>query len=151
MIFYLAARYSRRLELCGYRSELEKLGHSVPERWLNGEHQVHGGEAVQAIESDGSVPVGQAVLFAEDDVEDLLASDVLVAFTESPRTPLASRGGRHVEFGIALGLRRAGVSAHRIYVVGPAENVFHALPEVEGRFANWGEFLDHLAGDRWWR
>lgn len=40
MKIYLAARYSRREELCGYRSELEARGHRVQARWLNGEHQL---------------------------------------------------------------------------------------------------------------
>jgi len=142
--FYLAARYSRREELCAYRSDLEARGHVAPARWLAGGHQVHGLEAARAVEADGPVPADQALVVATDDIEDLLASDVLVAFTEQPRTPLASRGGRHTEFGIALGLRRAGVSNRPIFVVGPIENVFHALPEVDGRFDDWAEFLAFL-------
>jgi len=146
--FYLAARYSRRGELCSYRSDLEARGHVAPARWLAGDHQVHGLEAARAVEADGPVPADQALVFATDDIEDLLASDVLVAFTEKPRTPLASRGGRHVEYGIALGLRHAGVSDRRIFVVGPIENVFHALPEVDGRFDDWAGFLAFLARPR---
>lgn len=139
--FYLAARYSRREELCAYRSDLESRGHAVPARWLAGEHQVRGLEAARAVEADGPVPADQARRFATDDIEDLLASDVLVAFTEQPRTPLGTRGGRHAEFGIALGLRHVGVSNRRIFVVGPIENVFHALPEVDGRFDDWAGFV----------
>lgn len=37
---YLAARYSRRLELCGYRAQLAEHGIEVPARWLNGSHQL---------------------------------------------------------------------------------------------------------------
>ena len=40
MRIYLASRYSRREELCRYRSELEDQGHTVQARWLNGEHQL---------------------------------------------------------------------------------------------------------------
>jgi len=141
LTFYLAARYSRREELCAYRSDLEARGHVAPARWLLGKHQVHGLEAARAVEADGPVPAEAARAFATDDIEDLLASDVLVAFTEKPRTPLASRGGRHTEYGIALGLRHVGVSDRRIFVVGPIENVFHALPEVDGRFDDWSGFL----------
>lgn len=147
LTFYLAARYSRREELCGYRADLEARGHQAPARWLLGEHQVHGVEAARAVERDGPVPADQAVSFAKDDVEDLLASDVVVSFTEPPRSN-ASRGGRHVEFGIALGLRMAaGPTAEqvrRLFVVGPLENVFHAMPEVDGYFDTWPEFLAHL-------
>ena len=141
--FYLAARYSRREELCAYKADLEARGHQVPARWLLGEHQVHGLEAARAVEGDGPVPADQAVLFAEDDMEDLLVADVVVNFTEAPRHG-ATRGGRHIEMGVALGLRRVGYGWHQIYIVGPLENVFHALPEVDGRFDTWGAFLAHL-------
>jgi hypothetical protein len=141
--FYLAARYSRREELCAYKADLEARGHRVPARWLLGEHQVHGLEAARAVENDGPVPAAQAVLFAEDDIEDLLGADVMVNFTEAPRHG-ATRGGRHVEYGVALGLRRAGYGRHQIYVVGPLENVFHALPEIDGRFDTWAAFLARL-------
>jgi hypothetical protein len=145
LIFYLAGRYSRREELCVYKADLERKGYRVPARWLKGEHQVHGVEAARLVEADGPVPVGEAVLFAEDDVEDLLASDVLINFTEEPRSG-NPRGGRHVELGIALGLRRAGNKRPTIYVIGPLENVFHALPEIDGRFDDWGGFLAFLDG-----
>ena len=62
--------------------------------------------------------------FATDDLEDVLAAEVLMAFTEEPRSG-NSRGGRHVELGIALGTGR-----HRIVIVGPRENVFCWLPQV---------------------
>lgn len=145
--FYLAARYSRREELCEYKPALEARGHLVPARWLLGEHQVHGVEAARAVQGDGPFPADQAVRFAEDDMEDLLAADVLVAFRETPRH-VATRGGRHVEFGVALGLRRAGLGRPAIFVVGPLENVFHALPEVDGRFDTWAGFLAALDAGR---
>jgi len=145
--FYLAARYGRREELCAYKADLEARGHDVPARWLLGEHQVYGTEAARAVQAGGPVPAAQAFVFAEDDMEDLLAADVVVNFTEPPRST-ASRGGRHVEFGIALGLRRAASAfddqLRRLFIVGPLENVFHALPEVDGHFDDWDGFLAHL-------
>jgi len=145
LTFYLAARYSRREELCAYKADLEARGHRVPARWLLGEHQVHGLEAARAVENDGPIPADQAVLFAQDDVEDLLSADVVVSFTTEPWSGTGStRGGRHVEFGIALGIRRSGGEARRLFIVGPLENVFHALPEVDGRFDEWASFLAHL-------
>ena len=141
--FYLAGRYSRREELCAYRDTLVARGHSAPARWLLGEHQAHGVEASRAVESKGPVPAEQARLFATDDVEDVLAADVIVSFTEPPRAS-ATRGGRHVELGIGLGLRRAGPPAHAptLVIVGPLENVFHALPDVDAAFDTWSDFLD---------
>lgn len=49
MRIYLAGRYSRRLELCGYREQLRALGHVVDAVWLNGEHQV----------DDAGEPIGE--------------------------------------------------------------------------------------------
>lgn len=150
---YLASRYSRREELCGYKDQLEERGYSIPARWLLGEHQVHGLEASKAIEDDGPIPADLAVLFASDDVEDIRASDFLIAFTEPPRTG-ATRGGRHVELGLALERRNlaqvvnasfnAGWVVPKVFIVGPLENVFCALDEIEGRFSTFDKFIDAL-------
>ncbi|MHB8318059.1 MAG: hypothetical protein ACYDEP_02335 [Acidimicrobiales bacterium] len=129
--------------MCAYKVDLEARGHQVPARWLLGEHQIHGLEAARAVENNGPVPADQAVLFAEDDIEDLLAADVVISFTTQPRSG-ATRGGRHVEFGVALGVRRSGGTIRRLFIVGPLENVFHALPEVDGVFDDWAGFLGYL-------
>jgi hypothetical protein len=51
-------------------------------------------------------------------------ADVVINFTEPPRSK-ANRGGRHVEYGIAL------AKGLRVIVVGYRENIFHWLPMVE--------------------
>lgn len=119
MKIYLASRYSRLSEMRGYRAELESAGHVVTSRWVNGNH-----------EGDN------AVRFAQEDYDDLLESDCVVSFTQSPDSS-TSRGGRHVEYGIAL------ARGKRVIVVGYRENVFHHLPEVEF-FANWEEALRNV-------
>lgn len=53
------------------------------------------------------------------------------------RAAKASRGGRHVEFGLAVGRGK------RCIVVGPRENVFHLLPTVE-HYADWAAALESL-------
>lgn len=120
MKIYLAARYSRREELCEYRELLHEIGHTVTSRWLDGEHQA----------LDNCATDEEAQRFAEDDLRDLMAADTLICFTEPSRSA-NSRGGRHVEFGVALGLMVAGRKRHRIIVVGPRENVFYCLPAIE--------------------
>jgi hypothetical protein len=139
MKIYLAARYSRREELCGYREQLQALGHDVQARWLNGGHQLsdtgipigENGEAL--VEGDGDESTNaQAGLrsaelrtkFAIDDWEDVNAAECVISFTEPPRSK-ANRGGRHVEYGIAL------ANKARVIVVGYRENIFHWLPVVE--------------------
>jgi nucleoside 2-deoxyribosyltransferase len=108
---YLAARYSRRLELVEHRAELERHGHVVTSRWLEGNHQA---------ENDQLHRGADAERFAREDLDDLHRARALVAFSEEPRTT-TSRGGRHVEFGFALAL---GLP---VLVVGPREHVFCCL------------------------
>ena len=127
MKIYLAARYSRLKELNLYAADLRDLGHTVDCRWLLGAHQAHDG-ALEIDAIQGDTPL-IARLFAEDDVSDLKAADMIVSFTEAPRSN-NSRGGRHVEFGMALALGK------KMVVVGPRENVFHTLPAVR-QFPDW--------------
>lgn len=131
MKVYLAARYSRRLELVGYRTALELYGIEVTSRWLNGSHQIADDGVPIGDDGEALVEVGDtdraAMLrqhFAQEDVADVMAADMVISFTEPPRSN-ASRGGRHVEYGIALALGKQCI------VVGPRENVFHWLPFVQ--------------------
>lgn len=126
---YLAARYSRREELLRYREELQALGMVVTSRWLNGDHQI----------PDDVLEEAEAVRFAREDVEDLYTADCVVSFTEQPRLVSATRGGRHVEFGMAVPMRKL------LVVVGPRENVFHWLPQV-WQFDTWPSALAFLQG-----
>jgi hypothetical protein len=115
--YYLAARFSRRFELQGFRADLLRIGHSVTSRWID-----------QRDDSDEPN-------CAARDIEDIDTADVLILFTEAPRCP--TRGGRLVEYGIALGQRKPAI------VIGPAENVFIDLPEVK-RFSGWSDALQAL-------
>lgn len=134
MKIYLASRYSRREELCGYRAALEADGHVVTSRWLNGNHQIDDqGLSAQAAEAE-------RVRFAVEDWEDLMAADCCISFTEIPRSE-RTRGGRHVEFGGALA---AGLGC---IVIGPRENVFHCLPKVRW-FPDWQSFCT-AQGFKW--
>jgi hypothetical protein len=143
MNIYLAARYSRRLELCGYRTILEGRGHAVTSRWLNGDHQIsdagepigESGSALVECDRGGSGPEAAALRsrFARDDFDDVTAAQLLIAFTEPPRST-SSRGGRHVEFGLALGRNIP------IVVIGYRENLFAWLPQVDF-FYTWDGFL----------
>jgi hypothetical protein len=118
MKIYLASRYSRFKEMQQVRADLEKDGHVVTSRWINGGHQISDdGLSAQAKESE-------RIRFAQEDLADLQEATICINFTEEPRST-NSRGGRHVEFGFAFG------TCKRCIVVGPRENVFHCLPQVE--------------------
>lgn len=153
----MASRYSRREELCRYRSELEILGHTVQARWLNGEHQLANdgtpiGENGAAL-VEGTLRSGEhlseheqseraAALrakFARDDWEDVTGAELVINFTEPPRST-ANRGGRHVEYGIALALEIP------VIVVGYRENIFHWLPAV--RFVETWEGAKSLCSNK---
>ena len=142
MKIYLASRYSRRLELCGYREQLHRLGHEVQARWLDGKHQLSNegtpigdnGEAL--VESGGDEAAKLRAHFANDDWEDVNAAECVISFTEPPRSS-ANRGGRHVEYGIAL------ANKARVIVVGHRENSFHWLPQVEF-YGDWPTLLTAL-------
>ena len=124
---YLAARYSRRQEMLGVRDVLEAFGHEITSRWINSDHQVDDkGLSVEAEHSE-------RVRFAIEDWKDLQDADWVLNFTEPPRST-NSRGGRHVELGGALALGK------RCIVIGPRENVFHCLPQVE-LFKTWRDFV----------
>jgi len=129
MRFYLSARYSRGDELREVRERLQSLGHEVASRWLDTtwtESDAHGSAAA---------PPEMCEEHAIADLEDVLACDSLVAFTNGER----GRGGRHVEYGAAL------ATGKQIVVIGPREHIFHHHPAVKV-FATLDAFLAHLEG-----
>lgn len=134
---YLAARYGRRDELREYRDALAELGCETTGRWLDTDSDA--GDAGD--EGDHRARQGIAI----DCLEDIERSDLLIAFTEAPSSG-ASRGGRHVEFGLAVVTCQLGAA-----VIGPRESVFHCLPGVPA-FDAWPDFLvwwaEHLFQSR---
>jgi len=123
-VFYLAARYSRREELCTYRKELQRLGYKVQCRWLDGKRQISGDSNVKN--------ASLRAKFAFDDFEDVMSSHCVINFTEPPRSG-HSRDGRHIEFGLAL------ANDAFVVVIGHRDNIFHWLPEVSF-YSDWESF-----------
>jgi len=115
---YLAGSYDRREEFNEYADGLRALGHESMARWLEGNGNLS--------------PEAQARM----DATDILLSDWFITFTY-PEGEGPSRGGRHVEYGIAWYTKK------RLIVVGPRENIFHHLDaEV---YADWPEAFAVLA------
>lgn len=123
---YLAARYSRRNEMRAFAQKLRERGLVVTSRWLDEDKPLntHLGDDTDEFYREA----------AEIDLEDLRKADTIVFFAEDPHvgTP---RGGRHVEFGYAIGLGK------RLIVIGAHENIFHYLPAVQC-FRNQEDFLE---------
>lgn len=101
-----------------YAKDLEALGYVITSRWLLGNHETASNRGLGPVDPHDSMP------WALEDIEDVISADIVISFTEPARVE-AGRGGRHVEYGLALGLGK------RCIVVGHRENVFHCLPQVE--------------------
>ena len=107
---YLAARYGRREELRVIARKLEDLGHIITSRWIWTEWEAN-------CEGSAAAPPEDRERFAAIDMYDVKNADCVISFTEEPRSN--SRGGRHVEFGMALAWRKLNI------VIGPHEHIFH--------------------------
>jgi hypothetical protein len=128
MKIYLAARYSRNDEMRGVRDVLQAFGHEVTSRWID----QHGGNLLESIVAEKlNAEPGDCSKYALIDIADLEAAEVVISFTSAEG---GGKGGRHIEFGLALGLGK------RLVVVGPRENVFHTLPQVEW-YPDWPRFV----------
>ena len=120
---YLASRFSRGAELRAYADQLATISIVCTSRWLD---ETENGETFD----DGTT------IIAVRDRNDIERADALIGFTE-PLRSTTSRGGRHVETGIALGLGK------RVLIVGGPENVFHMLPEISV-FATFADLFEVL-------
>jgi hypothetical protein len=117
--------FARQKEMQHYAKEITELGHEVTSTWLR-ENFVAPllGESKNAIHA------------AELDLHDILTSDAMIIFTEDKSIGNYA-GGRHVEFGFAIG---NGVT---ILSCGPKENIFYHLPKVRN-FTSWDDIYVYL-------
>lgn len=128
MNIYLAAQYHRKDEINKYAHALRSAGIHVTSTWLEEPHDPN-------IEMS-ELPEILNAKYAAQDLLDIDDANMLVFFSVSD-TELTRRGGRHVEFGYALGTGKP------ILVVGPRENIFHYKPEVS-HVASWDDALELL-------
>lgn len=119
---YLSGPFAWRELIAHHAAELERAGYKITSRWLE---QDHGTPEALAIEAAVDSMPPEAAYFADLDYEDVYEADVLIAFT-APSGLGPSRGGRHVEFGLALAWGK------HLIIVGPYENVFHRLSPSYG-------------------
>jgi nucleoside 2-deoxyribosyltransferase len=126
MRIYLAGRYSRRNELRDYADTLRRHGHTVTSRWLDEDKPLDGALTDQTDEW-----LAQTAAY---DLYYIDSADVLLFFSEDPLVGIP-RGGRHVEFGYALGRGKW------INVIGPMENVFHYYKGMIKHYDSFESFL----------
>ena len=129
---YLAAPFQWKDEINKRADELRALGIEVTSSWLLEPHK----PTTQMHEVDPKIREQYAIR----DVADVSAADILVFQPDTTKTII--RAGRHVEFGIAIGI---GISRPLpIFVVGDDyENIFHHLPQVR-HFPSWGHVTTAL-------
>ena len=127
MRIYLAAPYSQKEQMQRYAAELQANDIIVTSSWLAKPHAPE--TQMKDLTSD------QHRAYAMQDIKDVQAADILVFFTDQTKTIV--RGGRHVEFGIAVQRRIP------IYVIGDFENIFHYLPRVI-HFKKWATVRNML-------
>lgn len=169
---YLAARYSRRDEMREYAEVLEGLNLATVEcAWIAGDHDWSGEadtpEALAAAQQyaiDDLRDLARAqvvIVFTEEPVLEPLRERLSAELVEAMRSAIhpeqvadrilagvgRNRGGRHVEYGLALASHLSVPQTKYVVICGPAENVFHTLPQVP-RFATFLEVVAHLTAVR---
>lgn len=110
MKIYLASRYSRKEELKKVAEELEGLGNEIISSWLDCNRRYED-------EEDKETYVPRMV-------NEVKACDCLIMFND-PEGQKGRNGGKHVEFGIAMGLDK------RLIVTGHRENLFYYHPKIQ--------------------
>jgi len=125
---YIASRYSSKKDVQQKKNELESKGFTVTSTWTE-----EGSECNPGV-GDSTKEEGQP--FAVRDIAEIDEADLLVFLSVDPTIPTV-RGGRHVEFGYALG------TGKMLAVVGPYENIFHYLADVTVH-DTWAEFVQAL-------
>lgn len=118
---YLAARYSRNAEMRDVRAYLVAAGYEVTSRWIDCHADVVGDYTASFTTEFLNASPQLSAPLGQHDLDDLAAADIVMSFT----CGTGGKGGRHVEFGVGIGLGK------RLIVVGPREHVFHTLARVE--------------------
>ena len=117
--YYIAASYARMPEV---RSLAEKLTAQFTETEIVSVWHLYDTPDVSSEQMNEDPSAG--ALFAYQDLRSCNFADVFIMFTGDSQ----SRGGRHVEFGYWVTLRK---SQDRTVIIGPRENVFHCLDNIE--------------------
>lgn len=120
---YIASFFNTRQRLRPIRDELWKLGYEITSTWLDETAKPHGMKLHEFFRK-----------LAIKDIAEIYRADILIIDT----IDVTPRGGREVEFGVALG----SFQNKLLYLVGPTRNVFHEL--VDQAFVDWDECLHFM-------
>lgn len=126
---YIAGMFDAQARLRIERDRIHALGvGNVISLWLDEEAAA---PAIGAVATSTITPE-QAKRYAERDMWEITTADLMILDTFDDNL----RGGREVEFGIALS------EGFKTWVVGPKRNVFH---ELGRHFGSWADVLEELA------
>ena len=130
--WYFAGQFSRLVEIASYATRARIANLEVTSHWLD--------QDLGLGYAGGSSEAGRS--FAERDLVDIAAADGFLFFAEDPLAGIP-RGGRHVEFGVAL------ATGKTVEVIAPCgrENVFHLLISDAAVFATFEEWLETKKGE----
>ncbi|MGH3834083.1 MAG: hypothetical protein ACRDSF_00040 [Pseudonocardiaceae bacterium] len=127
-MIYLASDYNHQWEMKKKRADIEGRGYTVISCWIDSPQRAAGIGGV-GISDDN---LAEYELCAIRDLADLDQCSEFVMFS----TGELSRGGRHTEYGYALGKKML------IHLVGPREHTFHCLPSpFMTHYPTWELFL----------
>lgn len=122
---YVAGAFEGQARLRKIRARLEQQGIEVTSTWLD------------EVEAEGALnhmpTLADSLRYAVRDKDDIWRSEAVLVDTLDTNT----RGGREVEFGLALGWHL------KLATVGPPRNVFHQL--ADRNFRNWEDALSDLS------
>jgi nucleoside 2-deoxyribosyltransferase len=138
--FYIAGSFPRKDALKAYAEELVLHGHECTSRWLVTAHEA------DVSKEDELSPSGPGYVFAQEDIEDIDRADAMIFFSSSQDGQKFGngRGGRHTEFGYALGTNVP------IFLIGDRENAFHSRVPDHRKFYDFRSFvigLDFVVAD----
>lgn len=129
-----------------HANDLIAIGHHVLSRWVFTDNDKLDAD----LRRTNLLPSEKAVAarLAWENIQQIAEADVFIAFTESNRFAEEQEisevrdGGRHVEFGVAIGVRAhaPNFGKMRIMFVGPPENLFMHFDWIE-QFHAWPEVL----------
>lgn len=137
MKIYLAARYDRINEMQRYAQSLEYRGHEITSHWVNAGY----------LQIDEDVSVDKES-YAKANVEDIIRSNTFIYFTEphnATEQATVVRGGRHVEYGIALSMKMFDLGVLQdIVIIGHRENTFTWLHNYVQFYETFDTYLESL-------
>ena len=121
-----------------HAEELREIDHTVTSNWIWFEPTP---EEMSDDSGDASSHLHRSLReeWATRNLNDVVESSCLICFT-----PGGTRGGLHVEFGLAAAM--AMFDQTRLIVCGPRENIFHSLPSVE-HYDGWTGLMGKLRNE----